>query len=167
MTNHTDLLRRALDELKQIKLDSRNSALDNHILNCGLVPLRLYDDDKDSQASYTRITNLITDLRTAIETGGWMPIDEKAKDGTWWLCLHESRHRNIMQFCSEGFWRTNCDAINMGWNPIMYMPVPPAPLFTPDEETTSKWESGELGRSEEHAEAVPAPPVAELNLGGE
>lgn len=103
MTNPTDLLRRALDMFERMSLDSNSFKV------------------------VTDISKLAYDLRTAIETGGWLPIDEKAKNGTWWLCLHKSGHRNIMQFCSDNFWRTDCNSTYISWDPIGYMPLPPPP----------------------------------------
>lgn len=102
MTNHTDLLRRALS-----------------MIELGMI-------DYIYQGKGEDVYRLVVDLRTAIETDGWLPIDDKAKDGTFWLCLHKSGHRNIMQFCHAGYWRTGLSDHSKRI-PIGYMPLPPPP----------------------------------------
>lgn len=126
MTNHTDLpitvssnlLRRALDMFERMSLDS------------------------NSLKVVTDISKLAYDLRTAIETGGWLPIETAPKDGTriilrcpnigaiegWWDCVDGGGFE-------EGppifWWTTENDLIIFGDgsydDPTHWMPLPPPP----------------------------------------
>lgn len=57
----------------------------------------------------------------------WRPISTAPKDGTFVLCFHESGHINVMQFCSDGYWRaTVLDRLHK-WHPTHWQPLPAPP----------------------------------------
>jgi hypothetical protein len=56
----------------------------------------------------------------------WLPIETSPKDGTFVLCALRYGHVTILQFCSEGHWRSGVfsDARQV---PTHWMPLPEPP----------------------------------------
>lgn len=104
MTNHTDLLRRALD-----------------FVDCPVGKSISKDDLEEWH-------QLKADLRTAIENGGWLPIETAPKDGRRVLLSLN------VPYDADGIWTgffTNSDwYVCFGksqYKPSHWMPLPPPP----------------------------------------
>jgi len=58
---------------------------------------------------------------------GWRPIETAPKDGAFMLCVAESGHVNIMQWCVDGYWRSNTKSPVGYWGPTHWRPLPDPP----------------------------------------
>lgn len=106
MTNHTDLLRRALELLEHLQ--------SYFIHEGGYEP---------------NIEILLPDLRTAIEAGGWLPISEAPKDGSTLECWDG---KYLAHCCwAHNRWNVVHDAEDdtwYGYSPTHWMPLPAPPV---------------------------------------
>lgn len=117
MTNHTDLLRRVLDVLDDCY---------DYVHDCYENVQDIEEAANETLDCLDSIRKLKTYLRTAIETGGWLPIETAPKDGTQILTVCGNS-------CSVREWGEGEDDI-FAWQPRIrghfpthWMPLPPPP----------------------------------------
>lgn len=58
---------------------------------------------------------------------GWETIETAPRDGTRSIVATASGYVTVLQFCEEGYWRSNGAKYHHGWDPTHWQPLPTPP----------------------------------------